>query len=260
MIGKDRIMVDNIVYKNKTTRAKREHLAIFDVDWTLIKPKDGKRFPKDKTDWQWLRESVPKTIQKYYRNKYLIVFLTDQTKPWKVDMIKDVIDELDIPVTALIAMNKEFHKPNSAFFMKHFEGKYDKANSFYVGDAAGREGDWADKDKVVAAKIGVQFYTPEEVFPLEKQKMNEEQEKSLAHTEKEVVIMVGYPGSGKSTIVKTMLETNNYVRIDGDLLKTPERMIREAEKHIATNSVVFDATNGTNKGSSYILSRFCKKT
>ena len=33
-------------------------LAIFDVDWTIIKPKNGRTFPANRYDWQWLNENV----------------------------------------------------------------------------------------------------------------------------------------------------------------------------------------------------------
>lgn len=63
-------------------------------------------------------------------------------------------------------------------------------------------------------------------------------------TDREVVIMVGYPGSGKTTIARA-LEEQGYFRADGDILKTPAAMIREATKHVQQKSIVFDSTAGT---------------
>ena len=37
----------------------------------------------------------------------------------------------------------------------------DKENSFFVGDAAGRAGDFASTDRKLAVNIGLPFYTPE---------------------------------------------------------------------------------------------------
>ena len=248
--------MQNIIYTYKTIRKPRTLLAVFDVDWTLIKPKDGRKFPIDKDDWQWLRDSVPIVLKSYFRKGYQIVFLTDQSKAWKVDMIKEVISKLNIQATALIAMNKEDHKPNPRFFNSVFEtSKYDIKNSLFVGDAAGREGDWSDKDKLVAEKLGIPFYTPEEIFPLTK---NKDTKKELTNQNKEVVIMVGYPGSGKSTIAKEQLESKGYIRIDGDFFKTPQRMIKEAEKYILNHSIIFDATNGTKERRKYFID-FAKK-
>ena len=232
---------ENIIIQYKLVPSLSDKYAIFDVDWTLIKPKDGRKFPQNVEDWMWLRESVPETIRKYHDDNYNIVFLTDQTKPWKVSMIENVIKEINVPITCLIAMNKTYHKPNPSFFMDIIKtDDIDKTTSFFVGDAAGREGDWSRNDIDVATKIGVKFYTPEEIFHLKHKTIEE----NLASTKKEVAIMVGYPGSGKSTIAKE-LEKQKYIRIDGDALKTGPKMIKEAEKYVDQNSIVFDATNGT---------------
>ena len=235
--------MEDVIFINKKLRKQKSKLAIFDVDWTLIKPKEGRRFPTDKTDWQWLRESVPATIKKYHRDKYRIVFLTDQSKEWKVEMIKDIISILDIPVIAIIAMKKEHHKPNKYLFESYFT-EFDKDTSFFVGDAAGREGDWAASDKEVAANLGIKFYTPEEIFPLKIKKLTIKPSK-----EKEVIIMVGYPGSGKSTLANSF---KNYKVINGDILKTPQRMVQEAEKYL-DHSIIFDATNGTIEKRKYFI-------
>jgi len=59
---------------NKLRRRKAN--AIFDFDGTLVKPKEGRRFPKDEHDWQYLRPSVPVCLKKicedpsyYYCNR-----------------------------------------------------------------------------------------------------------------------------------------------------------------------------------------------
>lgn len=58
------------------------------------------------------------------------------------------------------------------FFQKNGGFDVDKTNSFYVGDAAGRQKDWAPGrkkdhskvDRLMAMNIGLQFQTPEEHF------------------------------------------------------------------------------------------------
>jgi predicted kinase len=57
--------------------------------------------------------------------------------------------------------------------------------------------------------------------------------------------MVGYPASGKTTIAKTIFEPANYYRVDGDSLKTAKAMIKDAEKHVGAQSILFDSTAGT---------------
>jgi bifunctional polynucleotide phosphatase/kinase len=56
--------------------------------------------------------------------------------------------------------------------------------------------------------------------------------------------MIGYPGSGKTTVANTRFSADKYTRIDGDALKTADRMVRVAAKVPAGTSVIFDATNG----------------
>jgi bifunctional polynucleotide phosphatase/kinase len=64
---------------------------------------------------------------------------------------------------------------------------------------------------------------------------------------KEVVIMVGYPGSGKSTYAKKLEEESAgiYYRVDGDQHKTPIAMVRDARTNAGNRSVIFDSTGGT---------------
>lgn len=211
--------------------------AIFDVDWTLIKPLEGRTFPKNKLDWQWLYESVPETLQTYAED-YHIVFVTDQTKDWKVEMIDDIVEELGIDVTLVISRNKVSNKPCKDLFLEAVD-KYSKKSSFYVGDAGGDVSDWSDVDINFAKNIGVMYYRPENIFP----DNDGENEYDIDIPDyKEAIIMVGYPGSGKSTLAT---QFPNYQIISGDIFKTPEKMIKEATKYVGKQSIIFDATNGT---------------
>ena len=221
-----------------TKKVRSKKLAIFDFDGTLVRPKEGRRFPKDQSDWEWLRPSVPDKLKKYAKEKYRLVIVTDQSKLWKVEMIKDVVKELKLPITVIIGMEKNMQKPNPALFKGEFPSF--ESESFFVGDAAGRPGDWADRDIQFAKNAGLTFYTPEEIFDKPKQPFP-----MLTIPEHpEVIIMIGYPGSGKSTLVKEQLEPKGYVRIDGDVFKSGPRMVRIAGRYPG-RSIVFDATNAT---------------
>ena len=231
--------MDDLVIQIKKLR--RSKFAIFDFDWTLVKPRDARPFPKEATDWQYLRLSVPDTLRKFAKD-HQIVIVTDQSKPWKVDQIKAVLADLDIEVTVIIGVKEESKKPSTNLFTTTFP-KFDSSKGFYVGDAAGRKGDWSDKDRIFAERLGVKFYTPEEIFVLDVIKPLSESVKSSEI--KEVVIMVGYPASGKSTVAKNILESSGYHRVDGDSLKTTKAMIKDAEKHVSEASIVFDSTAGT---------------
>ena len=216
-------------------------LAIFDFDGTLVKPQEGRPFPKDVTDWEFTRPSVPSVLQGFGATHRLVI-VTDQSKPWKLDQIHAVMKAVGVDPSLVVAATKELQKPSTVLFDRLLPpGSYDKVTAMYVGDAAGRPGDWSDCDRVFAERIGVRFQVPEQVFPLER----------LPHRPippapgKEVVILVGFPASGKSTIAKEALAA--YHHVDGDVFKTPAAMRREAALHVATQSIVFDCTGSTRK-------------
>ena len=97
-----------------------------------------------------------------------------------------------------------------------------------------------------AENIGVKIYTPEKMF----MNINNIKIHSLPiPNNPEIIIMTGYPGSGKSSIAKKVVsENNNYIWIPRDQFKTPSKMKKEAKLHIARNkSIIFDATNGSIK-------------
>jgi bifunctional polynucleotide phosphatase/kinase len=225
-------MEDHVIQRKKSRRAK---LAIFDLDWTIIKPKDGRTFPLQTDDWQYYRTSVP-TMVRNFAKTHQIVIVTDQSKPWKIDMIQDILQDLDIdPITVIVGGKTK--KPNTALFLSVFP-QIQTEKTFYVGDAAGRPGDWSDRDRIFAERLGIRFFPSDSFFSLEERIFP-----TIPIPEtREVVIMVGYPASGKSTIAKTF--PSSYTVIDSDTFKTAKRMIQEAKRY-PTQSIVFDSTAGT---------------
>ena len=59
-----------------------------------------------------------------------------------------------------------------------------------------------------------------------------------ATNKSELIIMVGYPGSGKSTYVEQVYGSNsNYVILHGDDYKTVPKMMAAAKPHIANGKI-----------------------
>ena len=224
-------------------------IAAFDYDWTLVSPKDGKTFPKDVDDWKWLYPNIPEELKRYNDDGYTIVIFTNQSKPWKHTQIENVAKSLDIPVFIVIACDKADYKPNPILYdVLVGSAKVDKAASFFVGDALGRKGDFADSDKVFAENIDLKCHSPEEFFAAKQpQDAVEIPELNLSDS-KQVIIMVGYPGSGKSSVAKKICEDERFVLIQGDVYKTSPKMIKAAGAYVSEGkSVVFDATNSSCK-------------
>jgi len=231
----------------------RSKMAGFDYDQTLVKPKTKSQFSKDTDDWQWLRDDVPEIIKKLYKKGYCIVIFTNQTKTkeFKLEQIRNVLSQLEIPVLVYIEFNKDFKKPNPHMYNMYIKDrkKVNKSESFYVGDALGRPGDHSDSDKVFAENCGIRIVSPEEMFPFKAQPTTKTTINIPAH--RELVLMVGYPGSGKSTYTDTVFgKMSKYTVLHGDDYKTEAKIkkaVSEAIKTESDKSIVLDATNASVK-------------
>ena len=236
-----------IVY-NINNAGFRDKMVGIDYDWTLVNPKDGKTFPSHIDDWEWYSPRVPDKLREYYDQGYMVVVFTNQSKSWKCDQIKLSMESLNIPVFVVIARNKSEYKPNPILFETLFtENEIDKSNSFFIGDALGRKNDFSDSDKVFAEKIGIPCFAPENIFlstTFEKYDIS-----SLNLEDTVIVIMMGFPGSGKTTIANEICDDPQYIHIKGDDHKSNTlKMLKASLDHIKNNkSIVFDATNSSIK-------------
>lgn len=223
-----------VISENFDTKNKK--IAAFDYDWTLVKPKESRTFPKDVDDWQWLRPNVPIVLKKYHDEGYSLYVITNQTKQWKLDHIKNSLGTLGLPIKVIVGIGG-IAKPDPRLFTVPF----DRTKSFFCGDAAGRANDWSNSDLIFANNVGIKFKIPEECFPIELTK--KEDCVDYQNDKLEMVVMVGYPAAGKSTFAQTKLKSN--IIVSGDELKTIPKMLKRAKRHLDMgNSVTIDATNG----------------
>jgi len=221
-------------------------MAAFDYDWTLVNPQEGKTFPKSIDDWEWFSPSVVTKVRDYYDQGFMIIIFTNQSKPWKVDQIKLVAAALEIPLFIVIATDKSEYKPNIALFNTFITGSIiNKEESFFVGDALGRPSDFSDSDKEFALNIGIKYFAPEKIFLSDVVIKIPE----IRLFDKEIIIMVGYPGSGKTTVATDICQNDNYIHMKGDLFKSnTAKMIKASLEFIALGkSIVFDATHSSIK-------------
>lgn len=231
---------ENVVFEiNGPVDNTNQNIACFDFDQTLVKPKGDRPFPKDKNDWKFVRSNVPENIKKLFFNGYSIYIFTNQTKEWKIDMIKNSLSSIGIPIKVIVGFKKGITKPDKRLFFDNVFVKFSK-KSFYTGDAYDSSIHFSDSDLKFAQNIGITFKIPEEIFPIELVKKDDN--KNYENTKQEIVILIGFPASGKSTFAKNKLKS--YKIISGDELKTLPKMISSAKKFLDLgSSVVFDATN-----------------
>ncbi|XP_044265642.1 uncharacterized protein F21D5.5-like [Tribolium madens] len=252
-------------------------IAAFDLDGTLIKTKSGARFPKDPDDWISHINSVPQKLQKLYDKGHKVVIFANQSdlsndfskvKGFK-KKIEAIITKLSVPVQVFIATGKSiYRKPAPGMWNVFIESKnggvaIDIEKSFYVGDEAGRENNWAPKknkdpsicDRLFALNVGLKFYTPEEYFlgfppaphimpEFDPRRLSNDAYPQIATGKQEVIIMVGTLGSGKSHFCKNFLVPKGYVHVSQDKLGSWKKFTKMLEDCLQKKqSVVIDNTN-----------------
>lgn len=242
----------------------KSKIAGFDLDYTLIKTKSGRKFPVDGDDWTMYHETIINKLQRYFDDKYNIVIVTNQgglKNKSKIDEFKRKIENfaklIKLPFMILISTsNDRFRKPNTGLWTTHING--DKEQSFYCGDAGGLAKDFSDTDAKFAANLSVKFIHVNELvtgikvhpiitYPIDfNVDVTKKYAKFIPSKFQEMIINIGYPASGKSYYTKKYILKNNYGYINRDTLRTMAKCTKYCEEQIRDNhSVVIDNTNLT---------------
>jgi bifunctional polynucleotide phosphatase/kinase len=251
-------------------------IAAFDLDGTIIKPTNNKKFSDTDSDWDFYSDNVISKLVNLHKNNYNIVIVTNQNgiglgkveyNTWirKLDKIANI---LNIPLVVLAGINNDkYRKPNTTLWDEHIKCNID--NSFYCGDAGGLvkrkinnlqiPKDFSDSDLKFALNIGVKFVHRDEFiydikqnitvnypFKFENLKLGKY---TFSPNHHEMIIMVGLPGSGKSFYAtKYICAHKEYKYINQDILKTSSKCIKMCETELKNNnSVVIDNTNSNKK-------------
>ena len=247
-------------------------IVAFDLDSTLIRTKSGKTFPVDRHDWVWLYEHIPTTLAAILDEGYGLVIFSNQLGVGKGKIaihtlqskIEDMLEEAGIVDCIVLLATEEDKHRKPALGMYHYYVSTlnhgvvpDLKASVFVGDAAGREKDFSAGDRKFAINAKLRFKTPEEFFlcaesenytlGMDPQLLANATSEPLRilTKEKEIVLLVGCPASGKSTFAKQYAD---YAIINQDTLGTRSRCIKAAREALnSSKSVVIDATNGSKK-------------
>lgn len=201
-----------------------------------------------------------------------------------------IYEALKVPAYILAAPQDDFYrKPSSGmwdFMEKNLNGdiKINLKDCIYVGDAAGRKGDHSDVDIKFAINIGITFMTPEEFFQDSKEfqfdslkknlkgfdpraymesdleKVHQNNQESLKEIDKiaklgkNVLIMIGSPASGKSSLAKLISERlpKSTLILSLDLEKTKAKLKKKLincvdKDNSECSNVIIDSTNGSKK-------------
>ena len=250
-------------YKIKSVK-KANSLLILDLDHNLIKPKSGRKFPKDENDWKWLFPEVPNMVRELILDPTIRVVIVSNQSGLKDTKLKNYKNKLEKimneigKVEIYAATDLVYRKPSPLLFEEFLYYSYKKITM--VGDAAGREGDFSDSDRAFAynialvSKMDVSFKTPEEFFknaPKPKYEWRSKFDSQLyldlmknikpveiKETKLTLYLLIGPPASGKSTLTKKI----NAIQVskDNDGKKTISKM---KEALLKNKSVVIDNTN-----------------
>ncbi|XP_055546617.1 uncharacterized protein F21D5.5-like [Wyeomyia smithii] len=261
-----------------------ENIAAYDLDGTLIKTKSGNVFPRNIDDWKFAFPEVVEKLKSLWENGSKIVIFTDQNEISKgkleIDAFKRKIEALQktlsIPLQAFISTGEgKYRKPLTGMWdslcQLYNDGlQVDKVRSFYVGDAAGRleqnepvkrKKDRSCADRFFASNVGIPFFTPEVHFQnsediawarpiFDPQSVSEFSNllspsgTKLVLPTQEIIIMVGFPGSGKTHFIQAHLEPKGYTLIDRDTLGTWQKFVLHLENTLQNQkSAVIDNTN-----------------
>ena len=257
---------------NKTNKLK---IASFDLDSTLIKTKSGKKFQENKDDWQWCYPNVKKVLNVCATKFDAIIIVSNQagikSDDTKLKDFKNKIEKIeydllseypDVSFQIYCALFHDVYRKPFPTLLENF--KFDRSKSFYCGDAAGRPQDHSDCDIKFSYNLRIPFKTPENIFLNDKtskgvltysiKPFNDDVINNKPYTltdlkQNELIIMVGFPASGKSHTVKLLSEylkmfCRKYEVISMDTLKTKIKMYKMINPAVTNNkTVIVDNTN-----------------
>jgi bifunctional polynucleotide phosphatase/kinase len=247
-----------------STPGKR--VAAFDLDHTLIKPRGKRKFAQSKEDAEYVFPNIPQKLQELRDQGYKLVVFTNQKKGKKLnymgrriplqDTIFYKVDKwLGKDVDIFIATENDFcRKPLPGMHDAFWKLNGEIQEMFYVGDAAGREGDFSNSDRLFAYNTEMKFCTPEQFFlgtdnelpgilpllspvslpaPIDRIPDNC------------MVLMVGFPACGKSTLVREIIALKGGTICSNDITKNVKRTQKLARQTITEQKgvVIVDNTH-----------------
>lgn len=238
--------------------------AVFDLDYTLIKTKSKRKFPKDGDDWIYLYDNTKETLIEM-ATTYNIILFTNQKGIRKTDKraefikkLRQIMKDLGICMHIYISIQDGFYrKPFTGLWELFVNNKTIPDKSFYCGDAAGRKEDFAATDLMFAHNIGIPFYLPEQVFLKQDisvypiwwpdyltQYIGTTPKINPPSGEKNMILMCGYPGSGKSSFAKQF----GYLIASNDDSGTASKCKKLVTNTLKTGTnIVVDNTHSTVK-------------
>jgi bifunctional polynucleotide phosphatase/kinase len=238
-----------------TSSVRSSSISLFDIDGTLVVSKSGRRYASDANDWIFTSDAIVDHLNELNATGRVVALVSNQSA-WgapaqaKIESILAALLSLNRWVPWCLVATAPI-KQKDTLYRKPGRGLFDKlveqlgvtpTDVTMCGDAVGPADPnpayrWASSDRDFATAIGATFQRPCDVFPPRPQ--------PTPRTHKELVLLVGNPGSGKSTTARA-LAAAGYTHIEQDNLKNKNETLKHAVVALAKGeSVVVDATHGS---------------
>lgn len=229
---------ETVFYYEPTDYKKSESVAAFDLDWTLTY-NEKHLYPKEVDDI-YIFPNRKHVLEKHIEDGYNIVIFTNQfaktkkEKHKKVERLTTFIEKLNLPICVYISTEKDNYRKPEISMWNLFKKDREIKNVVFIGDALGRPQDFSDSDRIFGEKINAEIKAPEDFFG--------NSEIPSFKDDKELIVFVGMPGSGKSTFYHTKLK--DHIHIEQDKIGTRPKLLKELDKSLTTGkSIVIDSTN-----------------
>lgn len=256
---------------SSTQPATSPKLLLLDLDGTLITSKSGAPAytgepfgAKGEDDWIFLGPTIPEQLQRFHDEGWTMAIVTNQSN-WQVSpapkaKIESVLAKLTeingwAPYCLVATATKKqkdtvYRKPGRGLFDKFMEltGSPRFREIMMCGDAVGPLDPyppyrWSDSDRLFAEAIGARFVRPADLLAAPLDPLN-----FIGAHELQIVLMMGNPGSGKSSGSRHIVEktSGHFVHLEQDVVGSKAKMLRAAREALkAGKSPIVDATHGS---------------
>uniref|UniRef100_A0A6C0EIW6 DNA 3'-phosphatase n=1 Tax=viral metagenome TaxID=1070528 RepID=A0A6C0EIW6_9ZZZZ len=271
----------------------KENIATFDLDHTLIQPKNNKVFPTDNLDWEW-KANAQSILKLFNQSGWSIVVFTNQggvekgliTKENLLLKFKNINSDLNLNITFVASIKHNYNRKPFPGMWNYFIKEHCFKNAFYCGDAFDpTHRKLKASDLKFALNLNIPFIKNTDLFKdgfqietLSKLYFNVDRlnyinfttqlPNKLIKLEKlkfiqfitpfKYLFIVAPPSSGKTTFCKKYL--SNYIRLSKDNYPTPSKYMKEISNYLNSpdylnSNIVFDNTNYTSKSRDVIIQK-----